>query len=74
MDTVKLRFGLAANRLHHETADAALFTWLRTSGAGIRELGVQLHTVGRTHDAIMREGMLQGYKGLFAIPMGAKAA
>jgi hypothetical protein len=72
---MKLRFGLAANRLHHETADAALFTWLRTSGAGIRELGMQLHTVGRTHDAIMLEGMLQGaIRDWFAIPMGAKAA
>lgn len=70
MGAVTLRFGLAANRLHHETADAALFTWLRTSSAGIRELGMQLHTVGRTHDAIMREGMLQGYSGLLRYPYG----
>lgn len=72
MDAIKLRFGLAANRLHHETADAALFTWLRTSGAGIRELGMQLHTVGRTHDAIMLEGMnaARRYKGLVRYPYG----
>ncbi|AUL46887.1 methylglyoxal synthase [Bordetella trematum] len=65
-----LRFGLAANRLHHETPDAALFTWLRASGAAIREMGMQLHTVGRTHDAIVREGMLQGYNGLIRYPYG----
>ncbi len=65
-----LRFGLAANRLHHETPDAALFSWLRACSSTIRELGVQLHTVGRTHDAIVREGMLQGYSGLIRYPYG----
>lgn len=65
-----LRFGLAANRLHHETPDAALFDWLRASSASIRNLGMQLHTVGRTHDAILREGMLQGYSGLIRYPYG----
>lgn len=65
-----LRFGLAANRLHHETPDAALFDWLRASSQAIRELGIQLHTVGRTHDAIVREGMLQGYPGLIRYPYG----
>ena len=68
--TAALRFGLAANRLHHETPDAALFNWLRASSAGIRQLGMQLHTVGRTHDAILREGMLQGYDGLIRYPYG----
>lgn len=68
--TAALRFGLAANRLHHETPDAALFDWLRASSAGIRELGMQLYTVGRTHDAILREGMLQGYRGLIRYPYG----
>lgn len=65
-----LRFGLAANRLHHATPEAALFTWLRASSASIREMGIELHTVGRTHDAIVREGMLQGYKGLVRYPYG----
>ena len=31
---------------------------------------MQLHTVGRTHDAIVREGMLQGYSGLVRYPYG----
>ncbi|MBO9355828.1 methylglyoxal synthase [Bordetella petrii] len=70
MAMTALRFGLAANRLHHETPDAALFDWLRASSQAIRELGVQLHTVGRTHDAIVREGMLQGYAGLIRYPYG----
>lgn len=68
--TARLRFGLAVNRLHHETPDAALFDWLRASGAGIRELGMELHTVGRTFDAIQREQMLQGYRGLIRYPYG----
>lgn len=65
-----LRFGLTANRLHHATPDAALFTWLRTCSATIRELGIELHTVGRAYDAILREGMLQGYPGLVRYPYG----
>src|SRR5690606_40946283 len=70
MTVPHLRFGLAANRLHHETPDAALFTWFRASGATIREMGIELHTAGRTHDAIAREGMLQGYPGLIRYPYG----
>jgi methylglyoxal synthase len=65
-----LRFGLTANRLHHATPDAALFTLLRTCSATIRELGIELHTVGRAYDAILREGMLQGYSGLVRYPYG----
>ncbi|HEY0296595.1 MAG TPA: methylglyoxal synthase [Bordetella sp.] len=70
MPTVPLRFGLTANRLHHETPDAALFTWLRACSRTIRELGIELHTVGRAYDAILREGMLQGYPGLVRYPYG----
>jgi methylglyoxal synthase len=65
-----LRFGLAANRLHHETYGAALFKWLERSAAGIRELGVELYTVGRTFDAIERSGLLQGHPGLVRYPFG----
>lgn len=70
MPTAPLRFGLNANRLHHETPDGALFSWLRACTPTIRELGVELHTVGRTYDAIVREGMLQGYPGLVRYPYG----
>jgi len=65
-----LRFGLAANRLHHETYGAALFKWLESSAAGIRELGVELYTVGRTFDAIERSGLLAGHPGLVRYPFG----
>ena len=65
-----MRLGLAANRLHHATADAALFRWLRASGQGIRELGLELHAVGRTHDAIVAAGMLGGHAGLKRYPYG----
>ena len=62
--------GLAANRLHHHTEDAALFAWLRACEAGIRELQLGLHAVGRTHDAIVAAGMLQGYRPLVRYPYG----
>lgn len=66
----KLRFGLAANRLHHESANAACFDWLRTSATGIESLGMELHTVGRTYDAVRREGLLSSYPGLIRYPYG----
>lgn len=65
-----MRLGLAANRLHHHTEDAALFRWLRACEPGIRELGLGLHVVGRTHDAIAAAGMLRGYEPLKRYPYG----
>lgn len=65
-----MRIGLAANRLHHESADAALFRWLRASESGIRALGVELHAVGRTYDAIASTHPLQDYPGLQRYPNG----
>ena len=65
-----MRLGLAANRLHHLSADAALFRWLRACEPGIRELDLGLHAVGRTYDAIAAAGMLAGYAGLRRYPYG----
>ena len=65
-----MRLGLAANRLHHLGEEAALFRWLRACEAGIRELDLQLHAVGRTCDAIVAAGMLSGYGGLRRYPYG----
>ena len=62
--------GLAANKLHHQTEDAALFSLLRACEAGIRELKLGFHAVGRTYDAIAAAGMLQGYRGLVRYPYG----
>ncbi|MGB3287928.1 MAG: methylglyoxal synthase [Burkholderiaceae bacterium] len=70
MTTPVLRFGLAANHLHHESYGAALFTWLEQSAAAIRELGMELYTVGRTCDAIERSGLLAAYPGLIRYPYG----
>jgi len=70
MSRPALHFGLAANRLHHATPDAALFSWLRACVGTIRQLGVALHTVGRTYDAIEREGVLSDYVGLIRYPYG----
>ncbi len=65
-----MRLGLAANQLHHAHADAALFRWLRACEAGIRELGLGLHAVGRTYDAIQRAGHLENFPPLRRYPYG----
>ncbi len=65
-----MRLGLAANRLHHLSEDAALFRWLRACESGIRELQIGLHVVGRTYDAIAAAGMLAAYPGLRRYPYG----
>ncbi|GLQ47498.1 methylglyoxal synthase [Dyella lipolytica] len=62
--------GLAANTLHHDHDDAALFRLLHASGQGIRELDISLHAVGRTYDAILRVGLLADYPGLLRYPYG----
>jgi len=62
--------GLAANRLHHQTEDGALFALLRACGHGMRELQLGLHVVGRTYDAIAAARMLPGYAGLVRYPHG----
>lgn len=62
--------GLAANRLHHHAPDAALFALLRACEGGIRQLNLGLHAVGRTHDAIVAEGLLRGYAPLVRYPYG----
>uniref|UniRef100_UPI0005F28A84 hypothetical protein n=1 Tax=Xanthomonas sp. MUS 060 TaxID=1588031 RepID=UPI0005F28A84 len=65
-----MRLGLAANRLHHEGENAALFRWLRACETGIHELQLGLHAVGRTHDAIVHAGLLPHYAGLKRYPFG----
>ncbi len=62
--------GLAANRLHHQSENAALFTFLRACERGIRDLKIGFHAVGRTYDAIAAAEMLKGYPGLVRYPYG----
>ena len=69
MPAAQLRFGLAANRLHHETP----MPRCSPGCAPVPPPSVNWAcscTVGRTHDAIVREGMLQGYSGLIRYPYG----
>ena len=65
-----MRLGLAANRRHHANADAALFRWLHASGDGLRELGITLHAVGRTFDAIVQRRALVQDARLVRYPNG----
>jgi len=67
---IPMRIGLAANRLHHHDKHAALFRWLRACDGGLRELGVELHAVGRTFDAIQRLGFLPDFAPLQRYPNG----
>ncbi|WP_353234221.1 methylglyoxal synthase [Diaphorobacter ruginosibacter] len=64
--------GLAANRLHHESIEGALLEFLRHAEAGIRELNIGFHAVGRTYDAITRLGMLERYAPLKRYPRGSR--
>lgn len=65
-----MRFGLVAHRVHRQDADGALARWVRGSEAGIRSLGLGLHAVGGTHDALARLGLLQDYPPLVRLPTG----
>jgi|UniRef100_UPI00260EF3AA methylglyoxal synthase len=65
-----MRIGLAANQLHHDASDAALFRWLRACEPGIRELCMDLHVVGRTYDMLVGEDLMQDYPPLKRYPYG----
>jgi methylglyoxal synthase len=66
-----MRIGLAANRVHHDGPDAALFRLLREVEPIVRDpLRPTFLAVGRTHDAIRRAGLLDGYAGLQRYPYG----
>ncbi len=67
---VTMLLGLAANRLHHQTEDAALFALLRACESGMRELNLGLHAVGRTYDAIAAANMMHHYSNLVRYPYG----
>lgn len=67
---MKLRFGLAANRRHHERRDSAVFEWLLASGDGIAELGMEFVAVGRTCDAIQSSCLFPGKASLVRYPYG----
>ena len=47
-----------------------MFRWLRASAAGIRELDLGLHAVGRTHDAIVAHAALPDHAPLRRYPYG----
>jgi methylglyoxal synthase len=67
-----MRFGLVANRLHRQGAEGALAGWVRSCEAGIRELGLGLHAVGGTCDALGRLGLLKDYPALVRLPTGVQ--
>lgn len=65
------RIGLAANRLHIDGSESALARLLDTSRSAIVEhLKPELVVVGRTLDAIERQGLLAGYPNIERFPYG----
>jgi len=67
-----MRLGLVANRLHRRQAEGGLGQWARECEADIRALGLGLHAVGGTHDALMRQGLLQDHAPLARLPYGSE--
>jgi methylglyoxal synthase len=51
-------------------SDSALAQWARASEARVRELGLQLVTVGAAFDALLNEELLVDYAGLHRLPNG----
>ena len=64
-----LRFGLVAHRLHRQPGNG-LERWVNACEPGIRALGLGLHAVGGTYDALVRAGRLDGYAPLVRYPFG----
>lgn len=63
------RFGLVAHRRHRQ-ADGGLARWVEACEAGIRALGLGLHAVGGTYDALARTKRLGNYPPLVRYPFG----
>ncbi|VTU32825.1 methylglyoxal synthase [Variovorax sp. PBL-E5] len=64
-----MRFGLVAHRFHRQS-DGALLRWVRACDPGIRALGLGLHAVGGTCDALAKQGLLSAYPPLVRLPYG----
>ena len=65
--------GLAANKLHHQTEDAALFSLLRACEAGIRELKLGFHAVAAPMTPSPPPACCRAIGAWCATPMAAKA-
>ena len=64
-----MRFALVAHRRHREPG-GILSRWIGACEPGIRALGMGLHAVGGTHDALLRDGLLRDYAPLVRYPRG----
>jgi len=71
-DRRPLRVGVVSNSRHLAPEDGGLMRWLHASEAGIRELQLGLHAVGRTFDAIAASGRFNTYPGLRRYPYGVE--
>ena len=53
-----MKFGLVSHRQHRTGPDCGLLQWARACGPALDALGLGLHAVGGTHDALVRQGLL----------------
>ena len=65
-----MRFGLIAHRLHRQGSDSGLLRWLQAAEPAVRALGLGLHAVGGTYDAVQRYGLLDNFPGMVRYPNG----
>ena len=65
-----MRFGLIAHRLHRQGSDSGLLRWLQAAEPAVRALGLGLHAVGGTYDAVQRYGLLDSFPGMVRYPNG----
>ena len=63
------RFGLVAHRRHRQP-DSGLVHWVDACEPAIRALGLGLHAVGGTYDALAHTGRLSRYAPLVRYPFG----
>ena len=64
------RMGLVAHRLHRKVPNGALLRWAHDCAAAIAALGLRLHAVGGTFDALAHHPALADYAGLVRYPHG----
>lgn len=64
-----IRFGLVAHRRHRQP-DGNLIRWFEGCEPAIRALGMGLHAVGGTYDALARQGRHAAYAPLVRYPFG----
>lgn len=69
--SMQMRYGLVASSKHRvDHQPGGLSEWAQVSASVIKKLGLQLHVVGGTGDALSKGGPLARYSGMIRYPAG----